>query len=177
MGSALKAEVKIATAHEIGVRVDDMLDAAKRDLERSIGAQSALTEGAKLVQSLHAVADKEIDQGALDLETAKKVKQFVTRAVVALEMLAQKATNIQQVSHGRVQGLQAAVSSVKTFSDQAEAARAALVSEPSEGEQTLTPASGSEARPAPGLTIKQRRLAEDGKAVETPPARKRKRRR
>ena len=164
MGSALKAEVKVGTAHEIGVRMDDLLDVAKRDMERAIGAQNALLEGSKIVLSLHGVVDKEIDAGTLDLEMAKKVKLYVTRAVTALESLAQRAANIQQVTNGRVQGLQAAVGSIKTFHDQEKAALDALAAAPP-AEPPVPPTLGEvagETRPAPLLTIKQRRLAEAG---------------
>jgi hypothetical protein len=177
MGSALKAEVKVGTAHEIGVRMDDLLDVAKRDMERAIGAQNALLDGSKIVLSLHGVVDKEIDAGTLDLEMAKKVKLYVTRAVTALESLAQRAANIQQVTNGRVQGLQAAVGSIKTFHDQEKAALDALVAAPP-AEPPVPPTPGEvagETRPAPLLPIKQRRLAESeaATAVIQPVSRKR----
>lgn len=151
MGSALKAEVKAGTAHEIGVQVEDLLEAAQRDCERSVGAITALNEVAKYIGSLHGVVDKEIEAGTCDLPTGQKAKLYVTRAMAAAETLAKKYSNLQQVSDGRAQGLKAAISTIKKAHDEAKA-------------QALAPveASNGEAR----VSIKQKRLLEDAQAQQ-----------
>lgn len=162
MASAPKAELKMAVSHDLGSQVDDFLEAARRDLERCVGGQTALLEAAKLVQTLHGVADKEIEEGTLDLDQAKKIKLYVTRAVIGVESLAQRFANMQITTAGRMQGLEAAVGAIKKYHTGATHER----------DTVLAAAQQSPDEQRPGnLSIKQQRLAEEtnaGAALKTP---------
>jgi hypothetical protein len=170
MSSAEKSEIKAAAAHDIGVRVDDLLEEAQREAYRASGAQAALLDAAKMIQKLHEHVDKDVSDGAYDLVAAKWAKVYVTRAMAAVESMSQRANNIQLAAQGRVQGLQEVVRSVKSFHD-LEVARAAAPP------PVNVPGTGEPARPGP--TVKEIRQAEDREKADTvpppaPPKKKRK---
>jgi hypothetical protein len=152
----MKSEIKAAAAHDIGVRVDDLLEEAQREAYRASGAQAALLEAAKMIQKLHGYVDEDVEKGLYDLVAAKWAKVYVTRAMAAMESMSQRANNIQLAAQGRVQGLETVVQSVKTYHD-VEQAKAVVVAPDGNG---------------PGPSIKERRQAEDRDAAPPPPLKK-----
>lgn len=156
----MKSEIKAAAAHDIGVRVDDLLEEAQREAYRASGAQAALLDAAKMIQKLHAYVDEDVEKGVCDLVAAKLAKTYVTRAITAVESMSQRANNIQLAAQGRVQGLETVVRSVKTYHDVEQAKASA----------PHPVATEVEAATGPGPSIKERRQAEDREKGDTVPA-------
>jgi hypothetical protein len=167
-----KAQVKVGTAHEIGCRLDDALEAATKDLYRLEGAAQAFRQAAQSVEGLAKHVDREMDEGKFDLETAKLIKKYVERAHQMMTNLTMQADNNRMAQTGKVSGAEAAVQLVKKFRDdeerKAEALRVALAARAAEAE---APVADEGPRPVglrPGASIKERRLAEE-LAAQAPP--------
>ena len=168
-----KAQVKVGTAHEIGCRLDDSLEAATKDLYRLEGAAQAFRQAAQSVESLAKHVDAEMDAGKFDLEAAKLIKRYVERAHQMMTNLTMQADNNRMAQTGKVAGAEAAVQLVKKFRDEEErkadllrAAIAARAAEPAVAE----PAQEEGLRPVglrPGMSIKERRLAEEAAAAQS----------
>lgn len=162
MSSALKSEVKIAAAQEIGVRMDDLLEEAIAEVHQAAGAQTALLEAAKAIAKLHEHVSTDMDGGLYPLDVGAKIKAYVNRAITALESLAQRAGNMQMTAHGRKQALEKVVLSVKSFKDN----ETTKLAEIHLSEKTSS-AKITETR-IPQVTIKERRLAEEAAVVDAP---------
>jgi hypothetical protein len=169
MSSVLKSEVKIATAHDIGVRMDDLLEQAKSEVAQLAGAQTALNESAKAVAKLLTAVDADVDGGMYDLQTAQTAKLYVNRAVAVLENLARQTSNMVLAANGKVTAFEKSVQSVSTYQD-AEKGRlkavlatlAAPVEPPGDSPKAETSA---DVATRPGSSIKERRRAEEAAAV------------
>lgn len=157
--SVLKSELKMLVTHEVGVRVDDSLEVAKKDLAMLEGRQTGFADGAKAVETLLTHVDKDVTEEKLDVDTATKVKLYVTRAVHALNNLAQQVSNQRIAQTGKVQGLEQTVALLKNMVDAERAKTEALQT----AEATAAPTNPREraegARPA--ASIKELRLAEE----------------
>lgn len=170
--SVLKSELKMMVTHEVGVRVDDSLEVAKKDLAMLEGRQTGFADGAKAVETLLVHVDKDVNEEKLDVDTATKVKLYVTRAVHALNNLAQQTANQRIAQTGKVQGLEQTVTLLKNMVEQERAKAEAL----KESETAPPPANPREraegARPAPSL--KEQRLAEEAAELKAaaPPKRR-----
>lgn len=118
MGKA-KAEVSMATAHAIGVRMDDLLEGARAELERMRGARSALGHAARKLEEHLQVVDQEAEEGVLEPEQVALVKRYVDRCGGIVRNLV-AATEVQLlVVQGKITGLQSSVGEVKKAHDQA----------------------------------------------------------
>lgn len=159
MSSVIKSETKIATAQDIGVRMDDLLEQARTEVAQMSGAQAALNESAKAVAKLLVTVDSDVDGGLLDLQQAKFAKLYVNRAVSVLENLARHTSNMMMTANGKVTAFEKSVQSVSSYQE-AEKTRlkTALTEIATEG--SLDPVASR-----PGQSIKERRLAEDAAAV------------
>jgi len=125
MGRA-KAEVRMATAHAIGVRMDDLLEGARAELERMRGARSAIGHAARKLEEHLQVVDHEAEEGALDPEQLALAKRYVDRCGGIVRNLV-AATEVQLlVVQGKIAGLQSSVGEVKKAHDQARAKLEAL---------------------------------------------------
>lgn len=122
-----KSEIKMGTAHDIGALVDDMLEAANRDVFRSDGALTALSIAAKGLESIFVHVNKDVDDGKYDLEVAKTVKTYIQRCLGSVTSLLTNA-EIQKIrSQGKIEAFQAAVKATKLVYDQEKAKRDALL--------------------------------------------------
>lgn len=147
--SILKAELKQLVTHEIGVRIDDALEAAKRELSVLDGKHAAFTDGAKAIEALQAMVDKDVEEEVFDLKTAAVVKKYVTRGVNALQNLAQQASLHKIGQTGKVQGFEHTISLLKGIFE-AEKAKA----------EQLRASADEEGRPRELRSIRQRRQEE-----------------
>lgn len=178
--SVLKAELKQLITGEIGVRVEDSLDAAKRELAVLEGRQAAFMDGSKAAEALMASVDRDVTEGKYDLPTAEQVKRYVARCIHALQNLAAQAQNYRIAQTGKVQGLEQTVILLKGLMDAERAKAAALTAATAEAapalpaeQPTAAPVGPSRGRPegmAPPPTIKAQRLAEEAAAKAAPPA-------
>lgn len=165
MSSVLKSEVKIATAQEIGVRMDDLLDEATSEINQAAGAQAALLEAAKIVTKLHDHVGTDLDGGLYPLDVGAKIKAYINRAVTALEALSQRAGNMQIAANGRKQAFEKVVNSVKVFKENEVLRLDTLrIREKELVEFPANTGPRTEGR-APGPTIKEQRRTEEATVI------------
>jgi hypothetical protein len=127
--STTKAEIKQGTAHEIGVKLDDQLDAAERQIGVLSGAVTGCISAAKKIAALVVPIQRDLDEGKLampedSMALAKMLIQQVKRASAVAESEAQAYGNRKLQQEGIVAGLRAAVTTAKQVHD-VEAAKAA----------------------------------------------------
>lgn len=156
-----KAEIKVGTAHEIGCRLDDVLEGTNKDLYRLEGAATAFRKGAESVETLAKAVEVELEKGEYDLEVAARLKRYISRAQQMLTNLAMNADNNRITQAGKVQAMQMAVGIVKKFKDAEESKintlrQAMLISQ---GEAVSGEPRAAGLRPA--MSIKERRIAEE----------------
>lgn len=111
--SVLKSELKMLVSHELGARVEDTWEVAKKDLAILEGRQGAFLDGATAVEALMGFVDKDIDEGKLDLVAADIVKRYLMRAGNALKNLGQQAANMKVAQAGKISGLDQAMAIIK----------------------------------------------------------------
>lgn len=163
-----KSEVRIGVATEIGVALDDALEAAHGETKFFEGGNSALVQAARQVQGLARLVDDDVDGKSgtneiPDLATASLLKKYITRAVAILESGAKAADNSRLIAEGKKRALEAAVSGVKKRVDteklrmeQARVMAEAILKEAQEAKGTER-AAGTH----PGSSVKARRQAEE----------------
>lgn len=162
--SVLKAEMKQLVTHELGVRIDDALEASKRELDVLDGKHAAYNDGAKAVEALQALVDKDVDGELYDLAAATVVKKYLTRAVTALQNLGQQASLLKVAQTGKVQGFEHTIALLKGIYD-AEKVKA----------ETLRKSEDEDGRPRDLRSIRQQRQeeeaagADEGAGVEPAP--------
>lgn len=151
--SVEKSEVKIAMAHEIGVRMDDALEAAKFDVARADGGAQEAARIASDIDSVLGRVQKDIDDGRLTMEAGKVVVGWVLQAKNVATSHAQQAAHAKILCQGRVIACEASVKlmlDVKTSEENKVRAAAAVETAP-----------GDAGRPPP--PIKAQRLAAEKK--------------
>jgi len=169
-----KAEARAAGMHEVGMRMDDLLEAAQTEIARFEGAALGLLQASKAVQQLAGHVDDDIKEGRYEglepLKIAEVVKRYISRAAQVVENLAHNAKNQQIQAAGQVAGLQSAVAITKKMFD-AEKAKGEAIAQ-AVAEIAAAP-QGAEVdlrrRPEgvhPGSGIKAQRLAEEALARE-----------
>lgn len=163
--SVLKSELKQLVTHEVGVRVEDALEGAKKELSVLEGRQTGLVDGAKIVEALLGFVDKDVEEGKTDLPTAEVAKRFILRGVHALNNAAQNAANLRMAQTGKVQALTQTVDMLSEMVEKekakAEAIREAEAAAPSENARDRV------LGVAP-VSIKELRLAEEPPAAPAP---------
>lgn len=117
-----KAEIIAGTAHRIGGRVEDLYEAAKREVARWEGQKEGALKCAKLIESLLGHLQKELDDEKMSIEDAAKIKGWVARALSSCDGAALQASNLQIAAQGQVQGLERAVALLKQEFDTARSA-------------------------------------------------------
>lgn len=180
--SKLKSEVKAATLHEVGMKLDDVLEAAERELHTLEGGKQALHMGQKKVEQHLANVDRDVQEGKLDLEQATLIKRWVTQCVHILENLALQAEVQMYQAQGKVVGAKHVVAVAKSLYDrekahldalsQAEVRTEALVAlEPAEGRQRVVgthPGDPLAARRAEAAVAKAAEAVKPAEAVAPP---------
>jgi len=160
--SVLKSELKQLVITEVGVRVEDALEAAKADVRLLEGRQSAFTDGAKAAEALLTIVDQDLAADLFDIPTAAHIKKYVGRCVFALQNLTQQAANQRIAQTGKVQGLQHTVDLLKNIID-AEKAKVEAITVSESSPPPETPKERVEGtRP---LSLKEQRLAEEAAAA------------
>lgn len=152
-----KSELKMAVANDLGCRLDDTLEAVRKEAYRQEGAKAALQVAGKAIQDLVPLVDREMDEGLLSLEEASKVKRHLLRVVACFENLFKQSHNLQLLAAGKAQGLEAAVQVIKRQVEE-EAVKLKAMTEPlpvaAEGESPLS--------------LKQIRIASERIVAEVP---------
>lgn len=156
--SVEKSELRAAGMHEVGMRMDDLLEAAKKESIRCEGAVLALLQATKAVADLNAHVDRDLDEGLYDLPIATLIKKYLGRAVQATQNLGLNAANTRMTSAGAVQAYETAVTVTKKMYD-GEMLKKAVVAAAEVAPITDIRSRGAGVHPAP--TIKKQRLAEE----------------
>jgi len=132
MPSKDKALIKVGTANQIGVLIDDQLEQAESGPATCAACSSACIDAAKKVRGLVDIVQAEVDAGELDAAEAKAAIKYLTRAVTVVESESRAWALRKHQADGVVRGLKAAVAAVKRVHDE-EARKAAAAPE---GEST-----------------------------------------
>lgn len=117
----IKAETRAQTTHELGVRMEDLLEAGRAELERMRGARGALAEVVRKLEAHQAVVDRDRDQGQLDAEQHALVKRYVDQCGGIARNLVTAADVQLLVLQGKIAGLQQSVGEIKKAHDMADA--------------------------------------------------------
>jgi hypothetical protein len=125
--SVEKAQIKMATAHEMGVRIDDALESADHDALRMEGGMEWLARAMPLVAAAHKRVDEDTDSGKHDLETAKLLKAVIDRMAADLSKLGTQASQELHVQRGKAVGLRLAVTLAKQLFDSEQGKVAAIL--------------------------------------------------
>jgi hypothetical protein len=160
-----KTEARAAGIHEVGMRMDDLLESAQQEVHRCEGAALGLLQASKPIQELAGHVEDDIKAGKLDgletLQVAEVIKRYIARSAQIIENLSHKARNQQLAAMGQVQGMQTAVAITKKMFDaeQAKGAAIAAVEATPEGQDTDLRHRPEGVRPP--MSIKAQRLAEE----------------
>lgn len=167
-----KGEIKAATIHELGLKFDDMLEAAHKEVARNEGATAACLAASKKVGELAVHVDKDMDEGLFadvdgPLAVAKAIKKYLVRVCGILETGAKSADNHRLVSQGRAMAFDQMVKNMKQLHD--------LELEKSRQKKEVIASGVSRVpqRPVgtpPPRSLKERRQAEAAAAAEAPKA-------
>jgi hypothetical protein len=113
----IKHEVKVLTYHEMGVKLDDQLEAAKLEYSSLDGSKKAFAFGKSKVEELTAHIDKDTRDGTLDVEQSTLAKRWVLRAVAVLQNLGVQSEVQSYQAQGKIIALEKSVGIVKTLHD------------------------------------------------------------
>jgi hypothetical protein len=113
----VKHEVKVLTYHEMGVKLDDQLEAAKSEQSGFDGAKKAFALGRSKVEELTSHIDKDAKDGTLDVEQATLVKRWVLRSMEVLRNLGIQAEVQAYQAQGKVIALEKSVNIIKALHD------------------------------------------------------------
>jgi hypothetical protein len=164
-----KAEIKIFTAHELGCRLDDLLESNTKDMYRLEGGVVALRQAITALDGLLAVVDKEMDADKFDLEQAKEIKRYVQRAVQVVTNMTLNTDNNRIAYGGRIAALTSAVEIAKKYQAEESKKVASLqeavaqnrVTKDGDSHEMTDSDSGRPVAVRPGLSLKEQRLAEE----------------
>jgi hypothetical protein len=143
---------------EVGAKLDDMLEAAKHELYRAEGAMGSTEKAMQRVAQLSTTVDKDLDDGAFELETATAIKRYLAKAHAAMVDLSKESQNRRMMAQGMVLGMEKSVQAAKGLHDR-ELSKAGGDEDPGSGEPRRT---GGH----PKMSIKERRRAEDAEAAK-----------
>jgi len=114
--SVSKGELRSAAIHEVGCKLDDVLDSAKSDVYRFDGAHDALLLVSSRMSSLY--GDVKSKTGPdFSLEEAKVAKEYITRCITFLTKAADDASRGRFRAEGKVLGLEQSVKVAKSLYD------------------------------------------------------------
>ena len=98
-----RIELRASGMHEVGVRMDDLLEGAKKEVLRCDGVVIGILQCVKAVNDLCPHVDRDVTEGKYDLETAKLIKLYLSRAAQVVQNLGVNASNQRMAAAGQVQ--------------------------------------------------------------------------
>lgn len=110
----------VDTAFEIGAKMDDFLDGAKKEFATSEGAKQALKVAASKIEEHQKTADKELDEGLLSKEEHNIVKKYINQCGGIVRNLLVSAEIQTLHAQGKMQALEAAVNFTKLVHEREE---------------------------------------------------------
>lgn len=178
-----KLELKKGTITQVGVKIEELLEGAERDAQRAHGAATALREHAVNLLQISAAVDQETGKSIPDLETAKLIKKWLSKAVMATENASQHQRNLELSFLGAVAGHRSTHDVLQKMSKQITAKQTEVEKGVENGAVTTDADGNLEAKPGaqrpvgvrPAPTVKAQRQAEETKKkkpVKRQPAKK-----
>lgn len=166
--SALVSEIREQVTNEIGNKVEDALEVARREVYAFEGRQIAFLESSKLVDSITSFMNKDVADGKLTLEIAKEVSVYLNKIAHGLQQSSAQAVAQRTMAMGKVQGMEHAVKMLAGIAELEKAKRVRIeaLNKAAEnpGQEEVDPHAHR------FLSIKEQRLAEEKRAEETPVA-------
>lgn len=121
-----KSEIRLAAVCELGVRLDDILEATRKEASHQVGAVAAYKVATQTLTALVSQVDTDIQGGLLTLDEGAKAKSYLVKAIAVVDSLGQQSTTQSILFAGKAQGLEAAVMAAKQASDMEKARITAL---------------------------------------------------
>jgi hypothetical protein len=155
MTNPFKSEIRAGAIHDLGSKLDDVLERARVALAQADGKNAAAQLIQQRLVTLTTNVDKDVDEGRYDLTTATLIKQYMSRAQTVAELTAAEAAAERHRATGAVAAMTTAVEiTKKAFDTESALAKTMQVDEIS-----------SKAPSAP-ISVKQRRREEDTQAED-----------
>jgi hypothetical protein len=110
-----KATIRSEAIFELGERFEDRLDAKTASLNAAKGSVVAFSEASKAIEAILSHVDKDIDEGKIDLEQAKIVKQWISRCHFATVGLGRNAENKVYLAEGQLSAVRELLDTTKKF--------------------------------------------------------------
>lgn len=178
-----KLELKRSTITQVGVKVEELLEGAERDAQRAHGAATALREHAVHLVQISAAVDAETGKSIPDLETAKLIKKWLSKAVIATENASQHQRNLELSFLGAMAGHKSTHDLLQKMSGQLAAKQEEVQKGIESGAVTVDADGNLEAKPGaprpvgvrPAPSVKTQRQAEaqaEKKPVKRQPKKK-----
>lgn len=169
--STERVELRASGIHDVGVKMDDLLEGAQKEILRCEGAALGLLQCNKAVNDLMGHVDSDVNDGKYDhiteaLEVAKLVKLYISRAVQIVANLGMNANNQKMIVTGQIQAMQMAVAVTKKMHE-AEMAKASAIVEAEQHPEDID-LRGRQAGVRPPISLKERRLAEERVEASVP---------
>lgn len=119
--SNFKSELRASVLNDIGSRIEDVLESAKKELAMHQGGKQALALGRQKIEAHMSYVDKDVEAGVLDLQQASLVKKYVSQCSNILENLAIQVEVQSYQTQGKVIATEGLVKLTKTLFDQEKA--------------------------------------------------------
>lgn len=168
----VKTHGRIGAINELGIKYDDMREAAEREVLRKEGFCAALNEVQQsTLKTIFERVDADRDAERFDIPTSSLIKEYLAKVHAALDNLKAASERQRLIAEGRAIGIRDAIVFAKKTLDAEKAQLAAVEAHVSSGAVTLeaTGATPVEARPDtrnPAVVDLQRRRAEAKAAKE-----------
>jgi hypothetical protein len=162
----VKTHGRIGAINELGVKYDDMREAAEREVLRKEGFCAALNEVQQsTLTSIFERVDADRDAERFDIPTSSLIKEYLAKVHAALDNLKAASERQRLIAEGRVVGIRDAIFFAKKTLDAEKAQLAAIEAHINSGAIAVeaTGATPAEARPDarnPAVVDLQRRRAE-----------------
>lgn len=106
-----KTKLRGAAIHEVGARLDDMLEAGTKELHAAEGGAHVARKASQGVLQVMEQADRDLDAGSLrgGIEEAKRIKSYLLKVHENLQKLATEQDARRLVATGLVGGMTKAV--------------------------------------------------------------------
>ena len=98
--STLPRDVRISTIYEIGVKIDDYLDAAKSDTLKREGAQAAYLNCVKNIAAVMRTLEQEFNNSSDSAVHVPYAKLWVKKCILVCEDLANQASHLTSAARG-----------------------------------------------------------------------------
>jgi hypothetical protein len=169
----VKSQGRIGAINELGVKYDDMREAAEREVLRKEGFLAALNEVQQsTLTSIFERVDADREAERFDIPTSSLIKEYLAKVHAALDNLKAASERHRLIAEGRVIGIRDAIGFAKKTLDAETARLAAIEAQVTAG--AITPEVASvmpvEVRPDarnPAVGDLQRRRAEAKAAKES----------